>query len=294
VRRAGAVSDVRIDAETGDEGRLAVPVGGVSYGLGVQFHPKPPWWLPCHYASAGNAASAKSAPEQYVQSTSVLHDWLVTPISDSLLLLQSKIGICKMKSMLKMGFNQLLLAMPERLAFRTLLTLCERYHLQSVVADIRSDLIEGSLYDQGMFSLLIRRGSYADHAPYGAIEQVLADSPTGTYLDIGANIGTTTIPVAGKYGWDFHVFEPDPVNFRRLQSNLVRNGVAAKVHANNLAVSDRTGTVELRQSPYNLGDHRIVASKVGRDTVGWRSVTVRTDSLDHLFADTNLKRPLVA
>ncbi len=44
----------------------------------------------------------------------------------------------------------------------------------------------------------------------------------GTYLDVGANIGLTTIPLARNPLVHCIAFEPDPSNFRNLTDNLRR------------------------------------------------------------------------
>ena len=46
---------------------------------------------------------------------------------------------------------------------------------------------------------------------------------SGTYLDIGANIGLTTIPIARNHRVRCHSFEPDPGLFVHLLENIHRN-----------------------------------------------------------------------
>jgi FkbM family methyltransferase len=51
----------------------------------------------------------------------------------------------------------------------------------------------------------------------------------GTYLDIGANIGLTTIPIAQLPDVQCIAFEPAPENFRNVQANVRANCDPGKV-----------------------------------------------------------------
>jgi FkbM family methyltransferase len=79
----------------------------------------------------------------------------------------------------------------------------------------------------------------------------------GTYLDIGANIGLTTVPIAAHSHVKCFVFEPDPTNFRNLKINISVNCNNENVKAFNLALFDRKTVLPFEISPYNSGDHRL-------------------------------------
>ena len=82
----------------------------------------------------------------------------------------------------------------------------------------------------------------------------------GTFLDLGANIGLTTIPVAQNPQVQCFGFEPDPTNFANLQENVRRNAKHGNVTLFNLALLDRRGTVPFGLAEEgNLGDHRVMA-----------------------------------
>jgi FkbM family methyltransferase len=56
------------------------------------------------------------------------------------------------------------------------------------------------------------------------ISHFIEKNPKGTVLDIGANIGAITIPLASKYSETrFYCFEPHPVIFKKLNSNISLN-----------------------------------------------------------------------
>jgi FkbM family methyltransferase len=79
----------------------------------------------------------------------------------------------------------------------------------------------------------------------------------GTYLDVGANIGLTVVPLASKTRVKCFAFEPEPTNFRNLQLNIAENCADKNVSAFQIALFDRKTSISFELSPNNLGDHRI-------------------------------------
>lgn len=78
------------------------------------------------------------------------------------------------------------------------------------------------------------------------------------FVDVGANIGVTTIPAVKLFGAArAHAFEPDPANYALLQGNVAANGLEAEVAASRVAVSDVPGVALLELSGLNSGDHRV-------------------------------------
>ena len=76
-------------------------------------------------------------------------------------------------------------------------------------------------------------------------------------IDIGANVGTTSIPRAllGDFNWVYAI-EPDPLNYACLVQNIVSNGVRGLVLPDRVAIGDLDGemTMRLRRS----GTHHLV------------------------------------
>ena len=60
-------------------------------------------------------------------------------------------------------------------------------------------------------------GRWAEHTNE-LIGRFFDKAGRGTFLDIGANIGLTTIPVARRANVACHAFEPEPENFRNLRT----------------------------------------------------------------------------
>ena len=77
-------------------------------------------------------------------------------------------------------------------------------------------------------------------------------------LDIGANIGTTTIELLSRMPHLSAIaFEPEPVNFALLSQNVIANGMQDRVALHQVALGDRDGAVELELATDNPGDHRV-------------------------------------
>jgi FkbM family methyltransferase len=87
----------------------------------------------------------------------------------------------------------------------------------------------------------------------------LGRDPAGRHLiEIGANIGTTTVAALMKFGFAGAVcVEPAPENFGLLRTNLIDNGLGDRVRLIHGAMSDRDGEGVLSLSKDNSGDHRI-------------------------------------
>jgi FkbM family methyltransferase len=80
---------------------------------------------------------------------------------------------------------------------------------------------------------------------------------SGTYLDIGANIGLTTIPIARNHRVRCHSFEPDPGLFVHLLENIHRN-CRRNVELHQLALGAENAEVPFSiNTRGNRGNNRI-------------------------------------
>jgi FkbM family methyltransferase len=114
----------------------------------------------------------------------------------------------------------------------------------------------------------------------------------GTYLDIGANLGATTLPLAAVGGCVIHAFEPDPTNFQMLKANLAINCASHSVLLHQIALGDVNGKLAFEINPSNPGDNRLAGS--GHPAMGestWKRIEVEVRRLDDLFGF--LAKPLV-
>lgn len=137
----------------------------------------------------------------------------------------------------------------------------------------------------------IARGAFASR---GFDEQKMAealdivraegfDVRGSTILDIGANVGVTTVPALTRFGFGASVaLEPEPQNFTLLLANVALNGLSDHVRALNIAATDAPGSLTLELSGANHGDHRIRQS-VTPGELGEqhrRTVEIAADRLD--------------
>lgn len=113
------------------------------------------------------------------------------------------------------------------------------------------------------------------------IEQETGRSIRGReVLEIGANIGTTTVPLITVCGAaHVHAFEPMPRNLELLERNIELNGLGERVTVHDAAVSDHSGSVALTIPDRFWGSSRIGASD------GERTHTARSLTIDSLLAD---------
>jgi FkbM family methyltransferase len=81
--------------------------------------------------------------------------------------------------------------------------------------------------------------------------------PSGkVLLDVGANIGTTSIPAA-RLGARVIAFEPVESNFRLLRANVAVNRLDDQITTIHAACSDTNGELKMTLSRSNSGDHRV-------------------------------------
>lgn len=84
---------------------------------------------------------------------------------------------------------------------------------------------------------------------------------TGTVVDLGANVGTTTIPFA-LAGYEVVAIEPIVATYSMLVENVTRNAVADRVRCINAAVVDEPGPVRMYTG---TGSGQAEVAVAGRD-----------------------------
>ena len=99
-----------------------------------------------------------------------------------------------------------------------------------------------------------------------------------TFLDVGANIGTTTVAALAAHGFERVVaIEPEAENYLLLELNTVLNGFGSRVVLLERAVSDVNGKLELEVMAGRSGMHRVVEGDEGKgSSVTTTSVTCST------------------
>ena len=152
-------------------------------------------------------------------------------------------------------------------------------HLQ-LCASGSYGLIQSALNDGLILPAYARTGVYEPRmaALFG---EFFASQGGGTYLDIGANIGLTTIPVAQDPAVKCLAFEPDPVNSRHLRANIERNCLHHNVDVHQVALFADKATLEFALHEWNLGDHRLNMAQRGSR----RAIQVEAVPLDQFVGE---------
>lgn len=106
----------------------------------------------------------------------------------------------------------------------------------------------------------------------------------GAFVDVGANVGTTSVTALGAFGFDrAYCFEPFPGNVDFLRTNLAYNGLSGKATVIEAALSDHAGTATFEISPRNPGDARVRPEGKSGGALGeesWPTTEVRIATLD--------------
>lgn len=102
---------------------------------------------------------------------------------------------------------------------------------------------------------------------YATFEELITVEACGNsvlYIDIGANIGCYCIRVANAFReWDklsVMAYEPFPESFALLKKNIEGNGLAGKIDAVNVALSDHAGTAALYLNATDPGSNSLRAN----------------------------------
>ncbi len=107
-----------------------------------------------------------------------------------------------------------------------------------ILIDVDSEDEDRSVRNYEMW----RIGHYADNEP-DTLDWIDTNiRPGDTVYDIGANIGQYALYAAKRLGGEVRVlaFEPEALNFAKLNRNIVLNGLTETVVAYPIAISDRT------------------------------------------------------
>ena len=148
--------------------------------------------------------------------------------------------------------------------------------------------ITGTLYANGDYGLIQSVADdwlilpiYANHKTWAksvcrVFAEFFQERGGGTYLDIGANIGLTTIPIARNNQVSCHSFEPDPDLFAHLYENIRRN-CGGNVELHQLALGAENAEVSFSiNTRGNRGNNRIAEKG---------ALKVRVARLDDLCLD---------
>ena len=118
----------------------------------------------------------------------------------------------------------------------------------------------------------------------------------GDILDIGANIGYTASLFARAADLDAKVyaFEPEPFNFRLLETNILVRGLEKRVVPVHSALGEQSGEIELWINDHHHADHRIATGNLRASHAQAKDgyVTVPITSVDAFLEQRGLAQPL--
>lgn len=129
-------------------------------------------------------------------------------------------------------------------------------NIASIKVNGKFGVIEGATEDVSVIRVYGRESTWGDRTNE-IIKQFFVREGGGVYLDIGANIGLTTIPIAADPNIKCIAFEPDPINFRFLENNVAANCIHGNVTLHNIALFNREEKLKMEISSSNFGDHRL-------------------------------------
>ena len=104
-------------------------------------------------------------------------------------------------------------------------------------------------------------------------------SKTGSFLDVGANLGYYSVICSKLKSGAVFSFEPEPQVYSLFERNIKENG-CENIRAFNLAASDSPGEIDFYVNKFNLGDHR--AYQFGKNFS--HKITVNASRVDDVLA----------
>jgi FkbM family methyltransferase len=150
--------------------------------------------------------------------------------------------------------------------------------ITGLIAEGESAIIQGDAEDTAILPAYARQKTWASGTNQLYIDLFRAEG--GTYLDIGANIGVTTIPIARNAKVSCHAFEPDPTLFWHLSENVRRNCPNQNIEVHRMAIGAESGTLRFGVNPEgNRGDKRVIRN--GADA-GSPVIEVPAERLDQV------------
>lgn len=165
------------------------------------------------------------------------------------------------------------------------------------IADGTLGTFAGSPWDDVVFGHYRRHGTWAPEV-LDLLSGRLRDG--GTFIDVGANIGLVSIPLANRCPDALvHAIEPAPDNHACLVRNIAHHD-CKRVTAHNFAAYSRRDRVPMALSTDNAGDHHLLTATAetneptqvqGQRPAG--PVWVAADTLDRALGSAALPAPVV-
>jgi FkbM family methyltransferase len=138
---------------------------------------------------------------------------------------------------------------------------------------------------------VIGRTVYATKKPFDfdkltKVLKILNLKKNELLIDVGANIGTICIPAIKRNLFNKAiVFEPEPLNYSLLLSNIIINGCYNKISTHNIALGSKNREkLNLQLDDHNKGNHRIIInSKIKLK----KNIVINSHKLDSFIKNVN-------
>ncbi|HWG72575.1 MAG TPA: FkbM family methyltransferase [Acidimicrobiales bacterium] len=129
--------------------------------------------------------------------------------------------------------------------------------------------------DREMSPRIYANGGYDTAEMSWALDYLGQPQRSGLVVEVGANIGTTTVPLLTRHGASaVEAFEPAPLNFKLLWCNLILNEVETRAAITQVAISDQDAELVMELCDWNTGDNRIAAANPQGEKM-WESTRPR-------------------
>jgi len=201
------------------------------------------------------------------------------------------------RSLVKKVFNNFIKILPASYLEEMFYQVGKLLGVRSFVCEKELGLFEGSIKDN-MHRYFFSHGSWAPGLQY-LIRTLFANGP-GTFVDVGANIGLTTIPIAKDNSKiDLYAFEPESNNYLFLRKNIIANGIELKIKTLNLALFSEDCTLDMELSENNMGDHRVRKQSISIPRSDYfneesrSTVKIQARRLDGVFKAQDLVKPII-
>lgn len=137
---------------------------------------------------------------------------------------------------------------------------------------------------------IIYKKNYIENINFHLIKNLKENS---VYLDIGANIGTTTLPIALLHpSIEVHSFEPNPRINKKLRRNIKMNA-ATNIRVFDYGVSNKASQAELFFTKSEKGNHGTSALRQNSDIVFPDKIDIQLHSVDEHSVECNLPVSLI-
>jgi len=138
---------------------------------------------------------------------------------------------------------------------------------------------------------VIGRTVYATKKPFDfdkltRVLKILNLKKNRLLIDIGANIGTICIPAIKRKIFDKAIaFEPEPLNYSLLLTNILINGCYNKIDSHNIALGNKDGDkLNLKIDDINKGNHRVIKKTKNYSS---KNIIINSYKLDSFLKNIN-------